>query len=66
MIADGIGAGLWLLGALLPLAAIALVVLIVLALDVPHRIRVAKLRRETKRAGRATDGASLGANWRTR
>jgi len=49
---DGIHAGLWLLGILTPLLAVAALVLAAHALDVPHRVRVAKLRRNDRRAGR--------------
>jgi hypothetical protein len=53
----GIHAGLWLLGALTPLAIVAGLVTLVWAIDVPHRVRVLKLHRQTRRAGR---GLNLG------
>ena len=50
---DGLHAGLWLLGALTPIAALpALYVLVVVLIDVPHRVRVLRLRRQTRRSGR--------------
>lgn len=52
-LADGLQAGLWILGALAPLAAIALAYLLIVAvIDIPHRVRVAKLRRQDRRYGR--------------
>lgn len=57
---DGIQAGLYVLGFLLPIAAVALVVAAVVLLDVPHRVRVLKLRREVRRSGRDLDGINLG------
>jgi hypothetical protein len=50
---DGLHASLWLLGALTPLAAIAVIVLALVLIDVPHRIRVLQLHRDIRRSGRA-------------
>jgi hypothetical protein len=50
----GLHAALWLLGALTPFAAVGLLVALVVLADVPHRVRVARLHRDARRAGRAT------------
>lgn len=60
MIGDGIQAGWqhatwafgWALGALPVLLGLALLVAAILAIDVPHRVRVHQLRRQTRRSGR--------------
>ena len=57
---DGIATGwqhaLWALGYLLGVLpvvlAVVLLVVAVLVVDVPHRVRVYRLRRETRRSGR--------------
>lgn len=49
---EGLAAGLWLLGALTPLAVLALAALLVVFIDVPHRVRVHRLNRQARRDGR--------------
>jgi hypothetical protein len=51
---DGLHAALYVLGVLTPFAVLAVLVALVLLVDVPHRVRVHRLHRDVRRAGRVT------------